>query len=91
MTADPQDCAHEQSQVKVAFSAAGGTWSAACMGCMSRWVRTPHVQPDDVPDAVLQAVLASARIVELDNEDLARLGLTEPADGARPSHHPESH
>lgn len=89
MTADPQVCAHEPNQVKVVFSAAGGTWSAVCLGCLSRWVRTPHAQPDDVPAAVLQAVLASARIVELDKDDLARLGLTEPTDETHPSRNPE--
>lgn len=76
MTTDPTACAHPPAQVKVVFSAAAGTWSAICIDCLSRWVRTPAADPDDLPDSVHHALLTAATMAELDEDDTARLGLT---------------
>lgn len=76
MTANPSTCAHPPTQVKTVFSAAGGTWSATCIDCLSQWVRTPNAEPEDLPDSVRHALLAAIELVQLDQEDIARLGLT---------------
>lgn len=77
-----EDCAHPASYIKVIFSAPGGTWSAVCIGCVSRWVRTPSAEPENVPETVQQALVAAANMAELDGDDRERLGLPRPGNSA---------